>query len=799
MHHIMRGFLAVGLMLLLSAPGTAGEPKKDKKPKDDGLQAEIKRLLSRAEEEYRTFFKKPETAIEFWAAIDFETRVGKFDVAALHLNQLLEKKPPEKVDEELLKIEEAEGLGAFLRLKTVREWNKHPKLQKQAQDNVEKLINRISVALEKHLGDPVRIRKFIDNLDHPQREVRGYALAQLARSGERAGPYLVEAMRKDIDSLKHRRLMESMIKLEPDIIPPMLEALNARDDQDAKDANLRLPLLELIRRRHDKRAIPYLWHLSSAPKYPERVRGTAKAVLASLLETDPDHVPPAKVALPEQAEKLYQHKMRFLDPRRVRVWQWTKDHVINPTPLELPASVYEEIFGLRYARQALELDPKYRPAQLVYLSFTLDRAYQGRLDQLLMGKTNPAIDELLTTIDSEVVIDVLERGLSDHNLALILPAIKALGERGEMRAARVPISGPQGPLVRALYYPDRRVQYAAMTALLRMPSQPPPVTGGRIVEMLARFFNTTATPKVLVVGAPEKQVPELRKLVADAGFEAVPVPGIKDAFAQLRRSADMEAIILHHRIPSGELPFMLNQLRADGDAGVPLFVLAPLKGDAAYRRFEQKYRNVWVLPEAFLADKGELNTRIEEAIKLAALPDSVVQAPDWQREWLVQDAKLRKGQKLTAEERKKFATESFETLSQMARGLVKGYDIRPARTVVLDALQKDQTVVPAIKMLATFPGSEAQQRLAALVLDKARGKVRVAAALALNQHVQKNGVALDRRQIGLLREQFNDRAEDANLRTQLAVLMGSVGSTAEQTGNRLYRFDPSVPPPPKKE
>jgi hypothetical protein len=294
-------------------------------------------------------------------------------------------------------------------------------------------------------------------------------------------------------------------------------------------------------------------------------------------------------------------------------------------------------------------------------------------------------------------------------------------------------------------------------------------------------------------------VPELRKLVADSGFEAVLVPGIKDAFAQLHRSAGIEAILLHHRIPIGELPFMLNQLRADGDAGVPLFVLAPLKGDAAYKRFEQKYRNVWVLPEVFLSDKAELNTRIEETIKLAALPDSVVQAPDWQREWLVQDAKLRKGQKLTVEERKKFAAESFETLSQMARGLVKGYDIRPAKAVVLDALQKEETVVPAIKMLATFPGSEAQQRLAALVLDRGRGKARLEAAVALNQHVQKNGMALDKRQIGLLSEQFNDRAEDANLRAQLAVLMGNVGSTAEQTGNRLSRFDPSAVPPPKKE
>ena len=40
-----------------------------------------------------------------------------------------------------------------------------------------------------------------------------------------------------------------------------------------------------------------------------------------------------------------------------------------------------------------------------------------------------------------------------------------MGERGEVRAARTTTSGAAGPVVRALYYPDRRVQIAAVRAL----------------------------------------------------------------------------------------------------------------------------------------------------------------------------------------------------------------------------------------------------------------------------------------------------------------------------------------------
>src|SRR5437870_2753531 len=58
-------------------------------------------LLAKAEEEYRVFFKKPETAIEFWSAIKFEMDLGKFDLAGLHMKLLLEK-PAKDTDVDLV-------------------------------------------------------------------------------------------------------------------------------------------------------------------------------------------------------------------------------------------------------------------------------------------------------------------------------------------------------------------------------------------------------------------------------------------------------------------------------------------------------------------------------------------------------------------------------------------------------------------------------------------------------------------------------------------------------------------------
>src|SRR5476649_816669 len=109
-------FLLVGLVVATCSP-LRGQDKLDA----DAIQKKkTKELLAKAEDEYRVFFKKPESAIEFWSAIKFEMDLGKFDLAGLHIKLLLEKQPAEDVDKDLVKIEQAEGITAFMRLERVR-------------------------------------------------------------------------------------------------------------------------------------------------------------------------------------------------------------------------------------------------------------------------------------------------------------------------------------------------------------------------------------------------------------------------------------------------------------------------------------------------------------------------------------------------------------------------------------------------------------------------------------------------------------------------------------------------------
>src|SRR5947208_16974754 len=101
-----------------ASPAVRAQDEEEKKKDEE--KAAMKALLQKADEEYRTFFRRPEKTPEFWAAMKFEIGLGKFDVAALHLKQLLAKEPAEETDKDLVRIEEVEGMAPFLRLQSIR-------------------------------------------------------------------------------------------------------------------------------------------------------------------------------------------------------------------------------------------------------------------------------------------------------------------------------------------------------------------------------------------------------------------------------------------------------------------------------------------------------------------------------------------------------------------------------------------------------------------------------------------------------------------------------------------------------
>jgi CheY-like chemotaxis protein len=808
--------LSVVCVLALLAPAPAQD---EEKPKDEAgkKKAVPKKTPEESAEDYRNLFKKPETTVDYWKGMQFEIEVGRFDLAARHLRGLLEKKPDEK---DLLEIVDREGLAVFLRLRNIRTWSSDPKENEQARKDVDDLINLVTTAQKKILTDPERIGRFIRNLGGTPEE-REYAVQQLHRSGAVAVPYLVDGLR-DAGPEERENLLFALKYLGTDAVPAILAAI------DVPDPAVQVELIDAVQDRTRSRQVwdplqkrvvirtttdlyalrdraetdPAPWWYPLTHSAHETVRRKASAALADLLQVPADRLPPARLFLTSTAERYYQHKVRFLDPGHVTIWRWDGKRLVAGWPgvAAVTTSQAEQYYGLRFARQALAIDPTYEPAQVVFLSLALEKGVEkAGLDQPL-GKGAPEVQDLLATVNPALVVATLDRALTDQNLPVILGAVRALGDLADTRATLPTSAHGDSALVRALYYPERRIQMAAANTLLRLPrpAAPPnspragrpavPPAPARVVDVLRRMVAAeplaAARPKVLIAHAKEDVTTAAMQALQQAGFQPAVAHTGREVLQRLNAAADVDLLVVDADLPDPGLAALLGQVRSDVNSGLlPVVVLVGPDREEHLRLMTDRYRNVHLAPPGLALDseaqKKILPVLIAEAIG-APLGDTTLKA---------------------------YGERALGWLAAMGRGELAGYDIRPAGDAVLEALRSGRLgkegQLWAIEVAGHLPGARPQQELAEVIIDPNRDPaVRTAAAQELVRHIQQHTPALAANEVKALQELYASSTTDPTVRANVALVMGSLRPSARLTGERLEGFQP--PPPaaaaaPKEE
>src|SRR5262249_36906951 len=127
-----------------------------------------------------------------------------------------------------------------------------------------------------------------------------------------------------------------------------------------------------------------------------------------------------------------------------------------------------------------------------------------------------------------------------------------------------------------LNYPDRRVQFVAADALLRLPGPPSHPATHRVVDVLRRHAAAEPKVKVLVADANPDRAIAVAEAAKKAGFEsAVAVTG-REALPHLKAAAAFDALFVDHEIPDSDLVHLLAQARGDPDtASLPVFITLP--------------------------------------------------------------------------------------------------------------------------------------------------------------------------------------------------------------------------------
>ncbi|HEX3152068.1 MAG TPA: hypothetical protein VHR66_28600 [Gemmataceae bacterium] len=559
------------------------------------------------------FYATPKTVPEFWRAAQFEIRTGSYERAAERLKGLLDLNPDEKTLFDLVDKPPAGtqgGIAQFLRLRNIPRW--YPadpkggdKRNDEAKATVETLIGKISAAMEKELSNPERIRRFANGLAGPPEEST-FALNELRRSGKAVPPVIATMLTEKLPPDSRSAILAAIPQLGADTVPGFLVYL------PAAESTIQVELIDALQARGDYRSLaleagtdplPTLWYLNGKADSPDLVKSKAHNAIAAALLRDPsaEKDPELRTApgqLTEYARKFYDGTSNLpklpgdaAGQTDHNVWIWD-GKTVKEVAMTRQQAV--EHYGLRYARWALDIQPGYERAQRVFLGIAIEHiALRGGGGRSL-AKVAPDLYAALATAPFATLSDLLDESIRDKKTPVVLAVVRILGERTEGKASR-PVGKPgekaatpdrdlrPGLLVKALDYPDPRVQFAAADAILKVPGAGAHGRNAQIVKILAATVagnpDEGAKQKAIIGDPDPVRADGLAALLQRVGFDVEVVRTGRQVMRRLQDKADVDLVLVDRHIADPMLPDLLPQLRADYRARtLPIMLVASSEG-----------------------------------------------------------------------------------------------------------------------------------------------------------------------------------------------------------------------------
>lgn len=683
------------------------------------------------------FAREPRTPTETWEVADYLVRLGQPGQAAPYVKKFLDANPD---DATLLEIRDTYGAGSVLRL------GDYPETRAYARP----LAERLARATIRHATDPGRMDRFIAGLSKT-REERDYAVDRLREAGPYAIPPMVRALSvAGLDPSVRTPLAESLGKLDRRAVPALIATL------DSDDAKLVGDVARALGRIGDPRAVPALTYLA-ARRDPE---SAAKPLILQAIReltgrpSGSQAKTPVRV-LSDEARKYHLHAHKFPgDP--VVLWLW--DDAANvPAPRPLSVRDAEALLGLRAAREALEVDPTDPEAQVNLLGLALDHDPGGwQASALAAGP--------------DILGRVLRAAILDGRPEIAARAVGLLGrvvDRDDLLT-----EGRPNPLVEALSAPDRRVQFAAAEALVKLDPRRGFPGSSRLVPVLARFAGNGPSPRALVVDGNPERAGRVSGFLREIGYDAPIARTGAEAFETAAGSADVELIVVDPYFANDpwRLPDLLGNLKADGrTAGIPVFLVGPLALRDRLASGLESFPGV-----RFLVSPTE-TTLLRDQLDRASAAMGV--------------------RPMSAAERADYARRASGLLAEVARrpGSPFEPDLPAAEPALALALNGTSAPDESAVALGDIPGADAQRSLADAALDGSRAlPTRLASAGALARNIRRFGPKLDGDQERRLVAELGQEAEPS-LRDALAAVVGALKPGPDASGSRLQTYRASSP------
>jgi len=543
------------------------------------------------------FAIEPRTAVELWGAIDYLIRTGQAQKAIPYL----EKFSKMQVDlSTWVAIRDRYGPGSVLRLSDSQATLKY----------AEPLVTAYSTAMRAVARNPERMQRFLAELTGSEVE-QDFGIRHLREAGSYAAPQIAtELARTDLAPEVRSTLIRNLGRLDRTVVPGMAALLESPDLPVATAA------ATILGEIGHSSALPFLAYPAASPQTPAPLQAAAQTALASITHRVPRSASRTPVQILVDAVWAYhRHQVEFDDDPAV-IWKWDAQ-TKSPVPVELPRTQAEAMLGLKFAEQALQLDPGNLEARVAQLSLTLDKGLEQTGYREFKAK-QPALVQSAKASEPATLSEVLRAALRDHRDALAATAADLLGQT--LKPPTITL-GQLQPLVEALRSPGRRARFAAARALVELEPRTTFPGASLVIPTLGQFVVYYPLPRAIVIDTNPSRGSQLSGLLDqlhyDCQLEVDPELGFRAAAS----SASVELVLISYDLfRSGwKLPDSLTNLRTDArTADIPLVIYA--HEDLSVRRpnLARNYPEVRFIiqpldPVTLQAELGKQEHRLSDA------------------------------------------------------------------------------------------------------------------------------------------------------------------------------------------
>lgn len=363
--------------------------------------------------------------------------------------------------------------------------------------------------------NPDEIARNISLLGGNQRG-RILATGRLRYAGEYAVPQLLQVLLARTNPALEAEVERLLVSMGADVVAPLTAALQQ------VDPDLQEQLARILGATQNAGALAPLYELTDATG-SDAVRSAAERAITNIAGSySPElSVSDLYALLAEDYFEGSRSLIRFPGESHQLLWTFKPALGLYPTPIR--TEVYHQTRAMTLAEKALALDPTNSRAVTLWIAANFTREIDTP-----QGYENPVYgsdrrDALYYAVAAgpTVTQEVLARALTDRNTPLARRAISALRRSAGGAGIWDGLSGSR-PLLDALSYPDRRVQYEAALALgAANPVEPFP-GADQVAPLLASAIRDSAARFALVVSPDFDRQQQLSRLLVNDGYDVLP-------------------------------------------------------------------------------------------------------------------------------------------------------------------------------------------------------------------------------------------------------------------------------------